>query len=146
VKLVHELGVRHQLRHCAEWLAAKIGIRSRNDHTQSATSERSHQWNDARVQELRFVDGDHIGQRIQLLRDLNGRVNGNSLDGTTVMTRDRVQPLIPLIEVRFEHLHLLLGDHRTPDSADELFALTAEHAADDDFDPADRRGPNNIHL
>jgi hypothetical protein len=35
-----------------------------------------------------------------------------------------------------EDLHLLPGDLRAPQPADQLLALAAEHAAGDDFDPA----------
>jgi hypothetical protein len=35
---------------------------------------------------------------------------------------------------------------RAPEAADELFALAAEHAARDDFDPAGRRIPvGDVH-
>ena len=37
---------------------------------------------------------------------------------------------------RLEDLDLLPGDLRAPQPADQLFALAAEHAAGDDFDPA----------
>ena len=40
------------------------------------------------------------------------------------------------VERRFEDLHLLTRDLRTAKPADQLLALSAEHAADDDFDPA----------
>ena len=42
----------------------------------------------------------------------------------------------PIVEDRLENLHLLAGDLRAAQPADQLFALAAEHAAGDDFDPA----------
>ena len=40
------------------------------------------------------------------------------------------------VDRRLEDLDLLAGDLRAAQPADQLLALAAEHAADDDFDPA----------
>ena len=40
------------------------------------------------------------------------------------------------VERGLEDLDLLAGDLRAAQPADQLLALAAEHAADDDFDPA----------
>jgi hypothetical protein len=44
-----------------------------------------------------------------------------------------------------ENLHPLPGNLRAAQAADQLFALAAEHAADDDFNPTRIGGSNNIH-
>ena len=43
---------------------------------------------------------------------------------------------IASVDHRLENLHPLAGNLRAAKPADQLFALAAEHAADDDFDPA----------
>ena len=50
------------------------------------------------------------------------------------------------IDGRLENLHALAGDLRAAQAANQLFALAAEHAPDDDLDPARRRGPNDVHT
>src|SRR5439155_21977643 len=54
----------------------------------------------------------------------------------SVVTRDRVDPRIPFVQVRLEDLHLFPGDDRPPHSTDELLALSAEHHARNDLDPS----------
>ena len=47
---------------------------------------------------------------------------------------------------RLEDLYALPRNLRAAQPADELFALAAEHAADDDLDPPRVRGADNIHI
>jgi hypothetical protein len=42
---------------------------------------------------------------------------------------------VTAVEDGLEDLDFLTGDLRAPEPPDELFALPAEHAAGDDFDP-----------
>ena len=49
------------------------------------------------------------------------------------------------VDRRLEDLDPLAGDLRTSQAANQLFALAAEHAPDDDLDPARRRGPDYVH-
>ena len=50
--------------------------------------------------------------------------------------RDDVVVRVPRVDRRLEDLHPLAGNLRAAQPADQLLALAAEHAADDDFDPA----------
>ena len=50
------------------------------------------------------------------------------------------------IDGGLEDLHALPRDLRAAQAADQLFALAAEHAADDDFNPARRRGTDDVHY
>jgi hypothetical protein len=52
---------------------------------------------------------------------------------------------IARIHGRLENLHALAGDLRAAKAANELLALAAEHAPDDDFYPARRRGSDYVH-
>ena len=52
-----------------------------------------------------------------------------------VAVRHDVVVGVPVVELRLEHLHLLPRDLGAAHAPDELFALAAEHAAGDDFDP-----------
>ena len=43
---------------------------------------------------------------------------------------------VAAVEARLEYLNFLTRDLRPAEAANELFALPAEHAASDNFDPA----------
>jgi len=61
--------------------------------------------------------------------------------------RDDVILAVTVVDERLEDLHLLFRDLRAPQPADQLFALAAEHAADDDFDPpVFRPAANDLHA
>jgi hypothetical protein len=52
---------------------------------------------------------------------------------------------VPPVDDRLEDLYFLAGNLGAAQSADELLALAAEHAADDDFEPALARLSHYIH-
>ena len=52
---------------------------------------------------------------------------------------------VAVVDVRLEDLDLALGDLRAAQPADQLFALAAEHAAGDHFDPAGPGAVCNVH-
>jgi hypothetical protein len=136
VELVDDLGYRHELGHRAEGLAAKIGVGPCQDDPPPAARERGHEGDDPLVEKLRFVDGNYVRRRIDLLPDLEGRVGWNRLNGATVMTGDRVNARIPLVQVRLEDLDALARDDRAAYATYELLALAAKHHAGNDFDPS----------
>src|SRR5690348_15856590 len=70
VQLVDHFGHRHELRHSAEWLAAKVGGGVRDDDADAARGERRREIHDARVQELRLIDHVDVDEPTDLLRDL----------------------------------------------------------------------------
>ena len=59
---------------------------------------------------------------------------------------DDVIGRVACINGRLENLDALAGDLRATEAANQLFAFPAEHAPDDDLDPAGRRGPDYIHA
>src|SRR3954471_12023002 len=70
VELVHHLRHRHELRHRAKRLPAKVRVGAREDYPATAGREGCRDLHDRIVKELRFVDRDHLCERIQALRDL----------------------------------------------------------------------------
>ena len=56
-------GDRHQVSHHAERFAAKVGVGAGEDHAHAALGEMRGDFDDAHVEELRFVDGDDIDAR-----------------------------------------------------------------------------------
>src|SRR5439155_17704193 len=98
--------------------------------------ERSDQRDDPLIHELGFVDGNNVGNWIDLLADLGGGIGWNCLDGATVVARDRVNTPVPGVEVRLEYLDPLSRDDGAPDAADKLLALAAKHYPGNDFNPS----------
>ena len=63
-----------------------------------------------------------------------------------VAVRDDVVLGIAIVDLRLEDLDLAAGDLGAAQPADELFALPAEHAADDHFDPAMAWLAHDVHC
>jgi len=72
------------------------------------------------------------------------RLTGQALRNLGV-SRDDVVVAEPGVEARLENLDVLAGNLRPSQAPDELLALAAEHAADDDFDPALTGLAHHIH-
>ena len=114
----------------------KVRVGARENYPPAARREGRGEVHDRIVQELRFVDGNHLGQRIQALGDLRGRVHRHRLGTPAVMTGDRINPSISTVEVRLEDLHSFPCDDCSTDATNELLALATEHHARDDLDPS----------
>jgi hypothetical protein len=92
-----------------------------------------------------FVDADHFGIGVHVVEQL-ARRSGVLRSDPHLAVRGDVIVAIAVVDLRFEDLHALLGDLGTAQPADELFALPAEHAAGDHFNPARRRTLLNVHA
>src|ERR1700694_4820159 len=136
MELVDHLRDRHQVGHRAERLPAKVRVRSGDNDSPAPTRQRGHQRDDSLIHELRFVDRDHVGHRVDLLGDLRGRVGGNGLDSATIVARNGIDTRMPGVEMGLEHLHPFPRYDRASHAANELFALAAEHHTGNDFDPS----------
>ena len=75
------------------------------------------------------VSGGHVVEQLARAR------HRARLDPHLAVRDDVIVGIAP-VDHRLEDLHLLAGNLGAPQPADELLALAAEHAADDDFDPA----------
>ena len=87
------------------------------------------------VEELRLVDPDHLGvcghgveQRTRARHAARGQAD--------IAVRDDVIVSMAVIELWLEHLHPLPRNLGAAQPADQLLALSAEHAAGDHLDPA----------
>ena len=96
------------------------------------------------IEELSLVDADDFGVGIDPGQQL-GRVFDVLRGDAHVAVRHDVIFAEAVVHQRLEGLHLLAGNLRAPQAADQLFALAAEHAAGDDFNPAVLRFSDNVH-
>ncbi len=87
------------------------------------------------IEELPFVDADDLGVGLDQLEQLTRIVNDRRFHAHLAV-RDDVVGRIPGVDARLEDLNALARDSGAAQPANELLALAAEHAADDDFDPA----------
>src|SRR5665213_3302117 len=113
VELIDEVGNGHQLRHGAEGLASEVGVRAGEDHARAPRREGAHERDDSRIEKLCLVDGDDVRVVAQILRDLQRRIDGHCLYGSTVVARDGEHAAVPIIEMRLEDLNVLLRDDRS---------------------------------
>src|SRR5581483_208821 len=84
---------------------------------------------------LPFVDPDDVGVVVHLPDEFVGVPHVDRGDPHVAVRHDVVFA-VAVVDERFEDLDLLPGDLRAAQPPDELFALAAEHAAGDDFNPA----------
>src|SRR5262249_40558982 len=86
------------------------------------------------VEELAFVDSHYLGVFVDAADELARAPHALRRDAHIAMGDDAVVA-VAVVEQRLEDLDLLPGNLRPSQPANELFALAAEHAAGDDFDP-----------
>lgn len=84
------------------------------------------------VKELYFVNRDYRGIWRELLEDLSRMLDWNRLSVLPAVAGDVLDP-IAIVNLRLENLNFLSGNHSTPDSADEFFSFSGEHAAADNL-------------
>ena len=60
MELVHHLGDRHEVRHRAERLAAKVGVGAGENHPTTARGERRRDVYDRVIEKLRLVDRNDV--------------------------------------------------------------------------------------
>ncbi len=128
-------GNGEQLRHRFEGPTEIVLVEPGDDDALAAIREGIARRRQIRVEELPFVDADDFRVLVDLLDELVGSADVDGLD-PHVAVRDDVVLAEAVVDERLEDLDLLSRDLRATQPADELFALAAEHAAGDDFDPA----------
>src|SRR4029078_1022791 len=97
------------------------------------------------VEELPLVDAHHLGLRADALEQLARRADALRLDLHRAVRGD-VIVAVAVVELGLEDLDLALGDLGAAQAADQLFALAAEHAAGDDFNPPGPGSVRDVHL
>ena len=138
------LGDRQQLRHRLERLAQVILVEPGDDHAHAAIGQRAAHRGQILVEELPFVDADDFGLRLDRVQQLTRSFDGARLDPHLAVRHDVVVG-IARVDGRLEDLDFLAGDARAAQTADQLLALAAEHAADDDFNPTLDGLSDNVH-
>ena len=91
---------------------------------------------DPRVQELGFVDGDHLGIGPDPFRDLERAAHRNGVELVAVVGAEPMDAAVPIIQLGLEDLDRSAGDQRSTHPAKELLRLSAEHDPADDLDPS----------
>jgi hypothetical protein len=135
VELVDLLGDGQEGGHGAEGLTTEIHIRSGDDDAPSLVSKSVYYIDDACVQKLDFINGHHLGQWGDPLRNLSRCRDGNGLHDPTVVGAHPPDPPVTVIEVGLEDLDVTAGDQSSTDSADQLLGLPGVHDTRNDLDP-----------
>src|SRR5207237_5442079 len=97
------------------------------------------------IEELRFVDPHHFRVGRDLLEQVARAADVLRFNAHGAVRGDVVFA-VAVVDAGLEDLHLAFRDLRTPQPANELFALAAEHAARDYLDPAAARPVLNVHY
>ena len=124
-----------QLRHRIERPSEVVLVEAGDNHALAPVGERVARGRQVRVEELSLVDADHLGFVGDHPHQLVGVRHVLGRDALIAMRHDMVVAEA-VVENRLEDLHFLPRNLDAPQPANELFALAAEHAAGDDFDPA----------
>jgi hypothetical protein len=134
LELVHELGMRQELRHGAERQPAKVLIETRGDDARSASGKVERRGHDSRIEELHLVDPDDVVSRCERdeLRDRRDGYRGHAHSSVA----DDICGVIPVVDPGLEDDDVLPRDLRAPEPPDHFLALAAEHGAADDLEPA----------
>lgn len=128
------LGHRQELRHGIKGPAAEILVKAGYNDPLSLISKALGNLHDSGVKELTFIDADDLcflcpGEHLRGVLDY-------CRPEARVTVRNEMRRTEACIDSGLEDGHLLACDFCTSQPADELFGLAAEHAAGDDFDPA----------
>ena len=143
VDLGDVFGRGHQRRHRAEGLSGVVHVESRDDHPHAVIGQLAAYVHDAVVEELRFVDPHHIdvgGHQQDVLR----RFDRRGADGVRIVRHDLLLG-VAHVDAGFEDLDPLVGEFGPFEAADQLFGLSREHRAADNFDPAFAAGVFQKH-
>src|SRR5262249_54034294 len=103
-----------------------------------------HQLHHGFTQKLGFVNADHFGAHVELGSDFRGAAHGVRVNARVVVG-DNVIACVALVDDRLEDLHALAGDLPPPQTANQLFALAAEHRTANYLDPS-QTAPHRVHL
>src|SRR5579859_674817 len=131
------LSQRHELRHGSKRLAAKILVKPGHNHAHPAGRHALANGAYLRPKELGLVHRHHGGIRSDERDDLIGSVNGGGLKLAAGVRRDFFQA-VAVVDDGLEHLNALARDAGTPQPADKLIGLAAEHGASNDLNRTGR--------
>ena len=95
----------------------------------------SYERNTAHVEELGFVDADHLHIRLDSAQQLRRIGHRGGIDGPVVSRYENLG-CMPGIHAGLEHLDRLSRDESPAQTTHELLALAREHAAGDDLEAA----------
>src|SRR6516162_5604969 len=115
--------------------AAVVGVEPGHDHPFAEIRKLRADIHHFFAEELGFVDSDHFRPRLQFLEDFGGFTHVVRRNAQSGVRHDFVGRE-PGVDCRLENLHSLPGNLRPAQAADQLFALSRKHRADDNFDPA----------
>src|SRR5579884_2384207 len=129
------LGDSEQSRHRLKRPPAVIRVQPGDNHALAQIGQLRANVNDFVAQELRFIDPDNLGSRLNLLHDFAGlrHVVGWNPESRV---RDDFIHRVALVNGWLEDLHALAGDFRAPKPPNQLLALAGKHRPDHHFDPA----------
>jgi hypothetical protein len=135
VRLGDVLGHGQKVRHRPEGAARVVLVESGDDDAHAAVGQLVDDGDEVGVEELPFVDADHLGRRLDERAYLGGRPHGPRLVAH-LGVGDDVVARVALVDLRLEDLHPLARDLGPAQAPDQLLALAREHGAGDDLDPA----------
>ncbi len=128
------LGDRQQLGHRLERAPQIVLIEAGDNHALATIRQRIAGRRQIGVEKLPFVDPDDLRVVVDLLEHLV-RAPDVLRCHPHVTVRHDMAFAEAVVEERLEDLHVLAGDLGAAQAANQLLALSAEHAAADDLDP-----------
>jgi hypothetical protein len=143
-RLRDELGHGEKLGHGLERLAQVILIQTGHDDPFAHVGELVANINEMRIEELTFVDSNDFGSVVDFFQYLLRGAYDLGLDAHVAVGDDMIVA-VATVDLRLEDLYTLAGDLSSTKAADHFFALAAEHASGNDFDPTGTR-TNNFHC
>ncbi len=129
------LGHGQQRRHRAERTAHIVLIEAGGHDPEAGIGQLHADLDDAFVEELHFVDPDHLHADLDAGEQFLARAHRERLQAA-VVARDDVLGGEAVIDERLEDLHALPGNDGAAQATNQLFRLSGEHPSGDDFDPA----------
>jgi hypothetical protein len=134
MKFGHIFRTGEEMGQGAEWLAAKIHIKTCTYDTHSAPDQLINDIEDTFVKELRLINGDHRRIVVERVENLGGAANGQRFDALAIVRRNFIHA-VSVINTRLKDLHRLAGDQGAAYTADQFFGFATKHAAAHDFKP-----------
>ena len=120
--------------HGTERTAQIILIKPRRNDSHASVCQLHAHVDDFIVEELHFVDAYNLHSEHYVGSKVRGVVDDDGIH-PAIVARDHSLQLEPVIDRRLKNLRALAGYLSAAYPADQLFALAAEHAAGDNFDP-----------
>jgi hypothetical protein len=144
-QLVHALRQRHQRRQRLKRQPRERHVQTRHHHDHAVAGQPVGHPRQAGVEEVRLIDGDHVGLRPDGPSNVIG--GGRHQRGMVQpgVRGDAVGPRAH-VEAVGEHLDPPFRDHRPSHPAQQLLGLAGEHRTRDDLHPSSRRRHPFAHV